>query len=322
MTGPVRKSPIKRLLAAITVFALLIAMPVPAHAEPQWLTDLKAKAERYKRELREAVERLKAAAANAADRLDALAKQRVDELIALLEDTAAAAERVIKDNGARYQAIATARLAQAEAVARDLEQQLAEVIARTRSSINVDRRRLLAGSQVIVTKTLSEAGAMVSDVHVADDEVVAAAKANTTAQARRWGWLVGAGGGVVVMAFGVGWLMLRRRRSDNATGSVARRVVGGLLVVAGATGTGIAIWRWSARDSTSIVLGSPRCTALVPSEALLRAGRATMADRNRMLATLADCALISTDTTTGELIADRMQKLRHLGVIEDRSGPP
>ncbi|MEZ4360098.1 MAG: hypothetical protein R3B48_07955 [Kofleriaceae bacterium] len=285
----------RRCIAALVVVALVAA---PATAEPQWATDLRAKAEGWKRDLRAALGRLDRAAKEAGDRLAADAKRRLDELLAMLEAYAGAVEDLLADRAAELEALAAARAEQALAIAQALERELAEVIAGTRRQLTVDVTRLATGSREVVEGALREAGVRLQDVRLIDGRLVAEATAQAEASARRWGWALAGLGGVVVLALGLGLVWPRKRAGDGR----ARRwivTVVGVIVVAGG---GALAWYgatrfWSSGSGDPVVLALARC------DALDRPAPASPSERARWVRDLARCQLTAADRTTAAVIA-------------------
>lgn len=313
MTGHRRGS--RRLALAIALVALLAASTRPAAAAPAWVDELEAKGKRYQERLQAALDRLEAAATQAGDRLSEVVKQRLAELEELLGDTADAATAVLEERGAAYAAIVHARLAQATAVAEQLEREVGEIVAGTRQQLSLDRRRLVTGTRAIVADTLAEAGVILRDARVVDDRVLARAATQAEAEARRWLWIVLAGGGVIVAALGVGLLWPRRRKGDAAARRPLVTAAGALVVAAGLGGAVYGVVRWrQAPAGTTVALGESRCDALVGAETLVQAGRATAAARDQAIAQLARCRLVAASDTSAELIADRLHKLHALSV--------
>lgn len=308
------------LLAAIgcrcAVALLAVALAAaPVAAEPQWATDLRAKADGWKRELRDALDRLKAAAEQAKDRLAADAKRRLDELLAMLDAHAGAVEELLRERGAQLEALAAARARQALAIAQQLERELAEVAAGARQTISIDMARLATGSRAAIESALREAGAQLRDVRLIDGQLVAEVSAQAEASARRWGWALAGLGGVAVFALGLGMIWPRRRERDGP----ARRwlvTAGGLAVVAGG---GALAWVGATRflshgGATPVVLAIARCEAL---------DRAPAADdpaaQARLVRDLARCQLAAPDDMTASVIAAALTRaLAH----PSPGGPP
>lgn len=299
-----------RWVALSVALAAGVAAPSRARAEPQWVTDLKAKAKAHEQRLKDALDRLKRAAAEAAAKLDAVAKARLAELTELLEGQLRAAQRVLADAADEYAAVVDARLGEAAAVAEQLAREVGEVIAGTRRQIEADGARLVTGAGQIVGAALRDAGVMLGEARIVDDRVVADAIRATEEQARRWLGLVGAGGGVVAIALGAGLIWQRRRRP------AARWLLtaGGAVVIAGgvvAAVLGIRYWR--ARPTAApVMVGLVRCDALAGAQRLIDAGRAPPADRAPALAALERCQLLVADGAVATLIDDRLRKLRRL----------
>ena len=300
---------------ALLCIVLGAVAPSTAHAEPQWLTDLRAKADRWQQDLLDALDRLEAAAGAAGTKLGADARRHLDELLELLRATASAAEHVLAENAEAYRAVVAARLDAAAQVAHQLERQLADVVAGVRTQLDVDRRRLVTGARDVVASTLHDAQVTISEAHLVDGEVVARAVAQTRAEAGRWLWLVLAAGGLIVVAVGIGALWPRRLASDGA----ARRWITtaiGVVILAGGTAMiaiGVSRWRLPAAD-TSIAVGVERCDALAGAQALLDRGTATRPARTAAIAGLERCLLLVADTSSAELVADRLHRVHQLPV--------
>ena len=285
----------RRCVAAIIAVALAAA---PAVAEPQWATDLRAKAEAWKRDLRDALDRIKAAADQARRRLAADANLRLDQLLAILDARASAIEALLREQGAEFEALAAARARQALAFAQQLERELAEVAAGARREISVDAARLATGSRAAVEDALRDAGAKLRDVRLIDGRLVAEVVTQTEASAQRWGWALIGVGGVAVLSVGLGMIWPRRRKQD---GPVRRWLVttGGLVVVVGG---GAMAWHGVSRllshgRDAPVVLAFARC------EALDRAPPgADPAAQARMVRDLARCQLAAPDDMTAAVI--------------------
>lgn len=286
----------RRCVVAVLAVALSAA---PATAEPQWATDLRAKAQGWKRELRDALDRLEAAAGKAKDRLAADAKRRLDELLAMLDAHANAVEELLRERGDQLEALAAARARQALAIAHQLERELAEVSAGSRQAISVDVARLATGSRAAVEDALHEAGARLRDVRLVDGQLIAEAGALAEASARRWGWALAGAGGIAVLALGLGMIWPRRREEDRP----ARRwlvTAGGLVVVVGG---GALAWvsakRFLTHGGTApVVLARSRCEAL--DHPPIGDDRAAQA---RLVRELARCQLAAPDDMTARVIA-------------------
>jgi hypothetical protein len=290
------------------VVLALAASAGAAAAEPEWVTDLREKADDYERRLREALDRLKAAARDAGNKLAADAKARLAELIALLEANLHAAERVLAEQGHEYAVVVHARLREATEVADQLGRELGEVIAGTRTQLDVDRRRLVTGARQIVDESLREAGRQLASAELVDDRVVARAVEQTTASAKRWLGVAVAGGGVVVIGLGVGLLWQRRRPRWRwlltAAGAIA--IVGGGIAVV----LGLRHWL-AAPDATVFTAGISRCEALADAQRLIDSHHTGPA-RPAVIAALERCQLLVADTGAAELVADRLARIRSL----------
>lgn len=294
----------------MVAIALLASAPA-AHAlpEPQWVKDLRAKADAYKQRLNEALDRLKQAAAAAGDKLAADAKARLAELIEILEGQLRAVEQLIAEQAREYEAVIYARLEEAVEVADELSRELGEVLAGTRQRLDVDRRRLVVGTRQIVASSLREAGVLLSDAHVVNDRVIADAARELEAEARRWLGLVVAGGGVLAMGLAAGLIWQRRRTASRwiLTGVGAAVIAGGTVAVV----LGIRHWR-AEPETLPAVVGLTRCDALAGAQQLIDAGRAPAPARTQAVVALERCQLLVADGTTAVLIDDRLRKLRKL----------
>lgn len=291
----------------IVLIALAAAAP-PAHAEPQWVTDLRDKARAHEERLKAALGRLKDAAAAAGDALDAAARARLAELIELLESHGRAAARLLAEEAERYEAVIYARLDQAIAVADQLTREVGEVVAGTRAHLDVERRRLVVGTRQIVAASLREAGVILEETRVIDDRVVADALRATEAEAKRWLGVVAAAGGVLVIGLGAGFLWQRRRRPASRwilTGAGAALIAGGAVAIV----LGIRHFRGEPERAPAIV-GLTRCDALADAQRLLAAGRAPAPDRTKAIAALERCQLLVADGSSAVLVDDRLRKLR------------
>jgi len=307
-----------RLAAGAALWAVLgVVTPAPARAlpEPQWVTDLRNKADGWKRELDDALHRLDGAAAAAGARLAADARRHLDELLALLHANANAARKVLADNAAAYRAVVAARLHAAAQVAGELERELAEVLAGTRTQIDLDVHRLVTGARDVVSATLHDAGVVLADAQLVDGEVVARATAEAEREARRWAWLVLAGGGLVVAAAGLGLIWQRRLPGDAGARRWLASAAGLVVVGAGVAGlvVGVARWRRPA-SATAVTLGVQRCDALEAAQTLVNRGSATGSERTAATAGLERCVVLIADTASAELVADRLHRVRQLPV--------
>jgi hypothetical protein len=291
----------------IVLVALAAAAP-PAHAEPRWVTDLREKARAYEERLKAALERLKDAAAAAGDALDAAAKARLAELIELLESHHRAAGRLLAEEAERYEAVIYARLDQAIAVTDQLTREVGEVVAGTRAHLGVERQRLVVGTRQIVATSLREAGVMLAETRVIDDQVVADAVRATEAEAKRWLGVVAAAAGVLVIGLGAGLLWQRRRRPASRwllTGGGAVLIAGGVAAIV----LGIRHFRAEPERAPAIV-GLTRCDALADAQRWITAGHAPAPDRTEAIAALERCQLLVADSSAAVLVDDRLRRLR------------
>lgn len=303
------------------VCCALIARVGSASAEPDWATELRRKADDYERTLRRALARLEHDARGAAVRLDADVRARLDELTALLDAHASAAAELLRAQAGAYHAIAAARLGEAAAVASQLERELAEIRAGARTRLDVDRRRLVSGAQQVVTAALGEAGVIVSQARIVDGELVVRAVAETTAEARRWMWLVFAGGGLIAAAGGIGLVWPRRLAGDRAARRWISSAIGIALVGGGGVAIGLGVHRWRApAPAEQIRVGIPRCDALADAQRLIEAGRASSAARAGAQSGLQRCLVLIADAGSAELVADRLLAVRRLPVVVDGGG--
>lgn len=296
----------------VWLVAALIAAARPAAAEPEWVTDLRAKAEAHEQRLRDALARLDAAAAAAADKLTADMRARLAELLAILTSNLDAARQVLADHAHDYTVIVHARLREAAAVANQLGRQLDEVIAGTRRQIDVDLRRLVVGARGIVDDSLREAQHKLAGIEVVDDAVVVRAVDQAERSLDRWLGILAAAGGLVVVALGAGLVWQRRRPGERAARRWLVTGAGAIVIAGGATACVLGVRHWRAGAAgTAVVAGLTRCDALADAQRLIDAGRAGPAHKSTAAA-LARCQLLVADTSTAELVADRLAKLRSL----------
>lgn len=181
----------QRCVAAIIAVALAAA---PAVAEPQWATDLRAKAEAWKRDLRDALDRLKAAADQARRRLAADANLRLDQLLAILDarqrhrSAVASTGRGVRGPGRR------AGPAGALAFAQQLQRAVAQSPQGRGGQHLEHAARLATGSRAAVEDALRDAAPSCVTCAI-DGRLVAEVVTQTEASAQRWGWaLIGVGG--------------------------------------------------------------------------------------------------------------------------------
>jgi hypothetical protein len=297
----------RRAQAGLGAFLLVLAFSPRALAEPDWVTDFKAKAKGWEDRANAALDRLEAAAKAAEAKLDQAMKERADELERVLNEDRDALEAVLAQQDAAWAAVVAKRFEQVTKTAEALSHDLDAIAAGTGRVVTAESARLTVGLRSSVTEGLRQANVQLGEARLVDERVVADAVAGTTSSITRWAFILVVVVGALILLVGAPLAY----RHDRLL-ALAFAVLG--VAIAGFGGYKL---REPDGAAETVALGLTECPALAEAHDFLVQHAAGLAPAARPTARalrlhLARCQALAADDVLAQLAAVELQRLHQL----------